>query len=144
MRRFVAEKRILLYMCICFIILSGCMSQTQKSVCDYLNTVSSKVCFQIPRVHTERPNQLDEGQWLANDDAASHVSINDKKALYVRRVVWFLFWADALLAGLAALLAYAASSIYHRSSCPTRGLSRMLAFIFHADGQKDNISFLYS
>lgn len=136
-------KKIILFVCMCIIVISGCQAQTQKGLHGFFNTVSPQTVLQIPKVHTERPNMLDEGQWLADDDAASHVSIHDKKMLFFCRDTLRLFVVDALLAGLAAMLAYAAASVYHRSSCPTRGLSRLLSFILDTDGQKDNISFSF-
>lgn len=136
-------KRLLLLLCIGVIIISGYMTRMGKGLDDMFGTSSSKVVLQIPKVHTERPNMLDEGGWLANDDAASQISINDKKIMPVCRdgMCWSLL--EALLACLSALLAYVTASVYHGSSCPTRGLSRILAFILNADGQKDNLSFSF-
>lgn len=143
MKKIMVVKKIILFVCICIIIVSGCQAQTQKGFCDLFDAASSQTVLQIPKVHTERPSMLDEGQWLADDDAASHVSMHDKKTLFVRRDALRLFVIDALLAGLAALFAYVAARVYHGSSCPTHGLSRILAFILKADGQKDNISFSF-
>ena len=143
MKKVMIVKRIILFVCICIMIISGCQAQTQKGLHDLFNADSSQTVLQIPKVHTERPNMLDEGQWLADDDAASHMTIHDKKMMFVCRDTLHLFVIDALLAGLAALFAYANARIYHGSSCPTHGLSRILAFIFKADGQKDNISFSF-
>ena len=136
-------KRLLLLLCIGVIIISGYMTQMGKGLDDMFGTSSSKVVLQIPKVHTERPNMLDEGQWLADDDAASHVSIHDKKMLFFCRDTLRLFVVDALLAGLAAMFAYVTARVYHSSNCPTHVLSRILAFILKADGQKDNISFSF-
>ena len=135
-------KRLLLILCICLVAFFECQAQSRKITGDLFDAAFSQVVLQIPKVHTECPNMLDEGQWLATDDAASHINIHDKKLLFVRRDMLHLFWVDMILAGLAALFAYATASVYHGSSCPTRGLSRILAFILDADGQKDNISFL--
>lgn len=142
MKQEMTWKRLFLILCICLIAFFECQAQAQKGMSDLFGAASSQVVLQIPKVHTECSNMLDEGQWLADDDAASHMSIHDKKLLFVRRDILRLFWIDILLAGLAALFAYATASVYHGSSCPTRGLSRMLAFILDADGQKDNISLL--
>lgn len=86
---------------------------------------------------------LDEGQWLVVDDAASHVSMHEKRATAACRDGMHLFVTDVMVAGIAALFAYVAARIYHGSSCPTRGLSRMLAFILKSDGQKDQFSILF-
>ena len=142
MKQEMTWKRLFLILCICLIAFFECQAQAQKGMSDLFGAASSQVVLQIPKVHTECSNMLDEGQWLADDDAASHMSIHDKKLLFVRRDILRLFWIDILLAGLAALFAYATACVYHGSSCPTRGLSRMLAFILDADGQKDNISLL--
>ena len=130
MKKVMIVKRIILFVCICIMIISGCQAQTQKGLHDLFNADSSQTVLQIPKVHTERPNMLDEGQWLADDDAASHMTIHDKKMMFVCRDTLRLFVIDALLAGLAALFAYANARIYHGSSCPTHGLSRLLAVIF--------------
>ena len=66
-----------------------------------------------------------------------------KKMLFFCRDTLRLFVVDALLAGLAAMFAYVTARVYHSSNCPTHGLSRILAFILKADGQKDNISFSF-
>ena len=143
MQRITLAKKIVLFVCMCLIIVSGCQVQIQKGMKDLFDAGSSQAVLQIPKVHTERPNMLDEGQWLADDDAASHISIHDKKTLFVRRDALRLFVIDTLMAGLAALFAYVNAQVYHGSSCPTHGLSRILAFILKADGQKDNISFSF-
>lgn len=138
-----AVKKMVLFVCICIIVISGCRAQTQKGFRDLFGAASSQTLLQIPKVHTECPNMLADGQFLDIDDAASHVSMRDKKNLSVCRDALHLFAIAALLAGIAALFAYAYAWIYHGSSCPTRGLSRILAFILKADGQKDNLSFLF-
>ena len=143
MKRVMVVKKIILFVCICIIVISGCQAQTQKGLHDLFNAASSQAVLQIPKVHTERPDMLDEGQWLADDDAASHMTIHDKKMMFVCRDTLRLFVIDALLAGLAALFAYANARVYHGSSCPTHGLLCILAFILKADGQKDNISFSF-
>ena len=144
MRKKLTLKNLLLYVCICLIALSGCHKQLEKGLDDMLFTASSQAVLQIPKAHTEHTDTLDEGQWLADDDAASHVSMHNKKILPVRRdLITPALLLQALLAGLAAMLAYAAACVYHRSSCPTRGLSRLLSFILDTDGQKDNISFSF-
>lgn len=144
MGKILTWKKLFLYVCICLIALSGCHKQLEKGLDDMLFATSSKAVFQIPQAHTQHSDTLDEGQWLADDDAASHVSMHDKKLLHVRRdLITPALLLQALLAGLAAMLAYAAACVYHRSSCPTRGLSRLLSFILDADGQKDNISFSF-
>ena len=143
MQRDMVAKKIFLFVCICLIVVTGCRTQVEKGVWDLFDTASSQTVLQIPKVHTECPDMLDEGQWLADDDAASHVGIHDKKTSFVRRDMLRLFVIDTFLAGLAALFAYVTSRVYHGSSCPTRGLSRILAFILKADGQKDNISFSF-
>ena len=143
MKRVMVVKKIILFVYICIIVISGCQAQTQKGLHDLFNAASSQAVLQIPKVHTERPDMLDEGQWLADDDAASHMTIHDKKMMFVCRDTLRLFVIDALLAGLAALFAYANARVYHGSSCPTHGLLCILAFILKADGQKDNISFSF-
>ena len=143
MKKIMVVKKIILFVCICIIVISGCQAQTQKGLHDLFNAASSQAVLQIPKVHTERPDMLDEGQWLADDDAASHMTIHDKKMMFVCRDTLRLFVIDALLAGLAALFAYANARVYHGSSCPTHGLLCILAFILKADGQKDNISFSF-
>ena len=143
MQKMLVLKKIVLFACICLIVISGCQAQAEKGMRDLFGAASSQAVLQIPKVHTERPDMLDEGQWLANDDAASQISVHDKKSLFVRRDVLHLFVIDTLLAGLAALFAYATARVYHSSSCPTRGLSRILTYIFKTDGQKDNISFSF-
>lgn len=143
MQKIMTVKKIILFVCMCIIVISGCQAQTQKGLHGFFNTVSPQTVLQIPKVHTERPNMLDEGQWLADDDAASHMSIHDKKMLFFCRDTLRLFVVDALLAGLAAMFAYVTARVYHSSNCPTHVLSRILAFILKADGQKDNISFSF-
>ena len=144
MQRDMVAKKIFLFVCICLIVVTGCRTQEEKGVWDLFDAASSQTVLQIPKVHTECPDMLDEGQWLADDDAASHICVHDKKLLFVRRNILRLFVVDTLLAGgLAALFAYVTARIYHSSSCPTRGLSRILAFILKSDGQKDNISFSF-
>ena len=144
MGKILTWKKLFLYVCICLIALSGCHKQLEKGLDDMLFTASSQAVLQIPKAHMEHTDTLDEGQWLADDDAASHVSMHNKKILPVS-IVRFTsaILLQALLAGLVAMFAYAAASVYHRSSCPTRGLSRLLSFILDADGQKDNISFSF-
>ena len=144
MQKNVTWKKLLLFACSCLIVLSGCRAQLEKGLNDMFHTASSQVVLQIPTEHTERTSMLNEGEWLANDDAASQVSLHDKKIFPAcREVLHPLLLLHALLAGLAALFAYAAACVYHKSSCPTRGLSRILAFILNTDGQKDNIFFLF-
>lgn len=143
MQKGTAWKKILLFVCICLIAVSGCYVQVEKGMGDLFCTASSQTMLQLPHEHSEPSNMLDEGQWLANDEAVSHVGTNDKKLLPVCRDGIYLSFLEALLAGLAALLAYLTSSVYHSSSCPTHGLSRILAFILNTDGQKDNISFSF-
>lgn len=143
MQKIIIWKRLLLFVCISLIVLSGCRAQLEKGLDDILCTGSSRTVLQTPKMHTERADLLDEGQWLENDDAASHVSMHDKKILPVCRDVYpTSLLLQALLAALMALFAYAVACVYHRSSCPTRGLSRILSFILDTDGQKDNLSFL--
>ena len=144
MRKNLTLKKLVLYVCMCLIALSGCHRQLEKGLDDMLFAASSRSVLQIPKAHTEHTDTLDEGQWLADDDAASHVSMHNKKILPVS-IVRFTsaILLQALLAGLVAMFAYAAACVYHRSSCPTRGLSRLLSFILDADGQKDNISFSF-
>ena len=142
MGKILTWKKLFLYVCICLIALSGCHKQLEKGLDDMLFATSSKAVFQIPQAHTQHSDTLDEGQWLADDDAASHVSMHDKKLLPVRSVLFTpAILLQALLAGLATMFAYVAASVYHRSSCPTRGLSRMLSFILDTDGEKENNSF---
>ena len=142
MRKNLTLKKLLLYVCICLIALSGCHKQLEKGLDDMLFAASSQAVLQIPQAHTEHTDTLDEGQWLADDDAASHVSMHDKKLLPVRSVLFTpAILLQALLAGLATMFAYVAARVYHRSSCPTRGLSRMLSFILDTDGEKENNSF---
>ena len=142
MRKNLTLKKLLLYVCICLIALSGCHKQLEKGLDDMLFAASSQAVLQIPQAHTEHTDTLDEGQWLADDDAASHVSMHDKKLLPVRSVLFTpAILLQALLAGLATMFAYVAACVYHRSSCPTRGLSRMLSFILDTDGEKENNSF---
>ena len=142
MRKNLTLKKLLLYVCICLIALSGCHKQLEKGLDDMLFAASSQAVLQIPQAHTEHTDTLDEGQWLADDDAASHVSMHDKKLLPVRSVLFTpAILLQALLAGLATMFAYVAASVYHNSSCPTRGLSRMLSFILDTDGEKENHSF---
>lgn len=144
MKRVMAVKKILIFLCACIIIVSGCQAQTQKAFCELSRAAFSQTVLQMPKVHTHRPDMLDEGQWLDDDDDASHVSIHDKKTMFVRRNTLHLFMINALLAGgLAVLFAYVAAQVSHSSSCPTHGLSRILAFILRADGQKDNSSFSF-
>ena len=144
MQRDMVAKNIFLFVCSCLIVVSGCRAQVEKGMWDLFDAASSQTVLQIPKVHTECPDMLDEGQWLADDDVASHVSIHDKKIMFVRRDALDLFIIDASLAGgQAVLFAYVSARVYHSSSCPTRGLSRILAFILKADGQKDNISFSF-
>ena len=143
MQKGMTWKKALLFICICLIAVSGCMAQMQKAPDGMLVFAFSQTVLQIPKVHTECPNMLDEGLWLVNDEAVSHVGTNDKKLLPVCRDGIYLSFLEALLAGLAALLAYLTSIVYHSSSCPTHGLSRILAFILNTDGQKDNISFSF-
>ena len=144
MRKNLTLKKLLLYVCICLIALSGCHKQLEKGLDDMLFTASSQAVLQIPKAHTEHTDTLDEGQWLADDDAASHVSMHNKKILPVRRdLITPALLLQALLAGLVAMLAYAVARVYHNSSCPTRGLSRMLSFILDADGEKENNSFRF-
>ena len=144
MRKNLTLKKLLLYVCICLIALSGCHKQLEKGLDDMLFTASSQAVLQIPKAHSEHTDTLDEGQWLADDDAASHVSMHNKKILPLS-IVRFTsaILLQALLAGLVAMFAYVAAHVYHRSSCQTHGLSRMLAFILKADGQKDNFSFSF-
>ena len=143
MQKLNAWKNVCLFVCIFLIIISGCKAQTVKGMRDLYGSAPSQVVLQIPtKVHTECPNMLDEGQWLANDDAVSLISMHDKKSLLAGRNGLSLFPIGILLAGPVALSAYVTARIYHRSSCPTRVLSRILSFILKADGQKDNISFL--
>ena len=144
MQKGMVLKKMLLFVCICLIIVSGCRAQAQKGMRDLFGAASSQAVLQIPKVHTEYPNMLDEGQWLADDDAASHISQHDKKLLPVCRDGIYLSFLEALLAGLAALLAYVTACVYHSSSCPTRGLLRILSFILKADGRKGHISFSFS
>ena len=142
MRKNLTLKKLLLYVCICLIALSGCHKQLEKGLDDMLFAASSQAVLQIPQAHTEHTDTLDEGQWLADDDAASHVSMHDKKLLPVRSVLFTpAILLQALLAGLATMFAYVAARVYHNSSCPTRGLSRMLSFILDTDGEKENNSF---
>lgn len=143
MRKDMTWKKLLIYVYICLIALSGCHTQLEKGLDDMLFSASSCAVLQIPKSHTEHTDALDEGQWLADDDAASHVSMYDKKILPVCRDVYpTSLLLQALLAALMALFAYAVACVYHGSSCPTRGLSRILSFILDTDGQKDNLSFL--
>ena len=138
----VVWKKLLLLLCIGLITISGCTAQMSEGLYDMFGA-SSKVVLQIPTVHTERPDMLDKGEWLANDDAASHISINDKKILPACRNGIYWSFLDALLACLSVMFAYVTARIYHGSSCPTRGLSRILAFILKTDGQKDRFSFSF-
>ena len=143
MKKITHAKQIILFVCIYLIIVSGCQTQLQKGISDLFVADSSQEVLQMPRVHTERTDLLDEDQWLADDDAESHINIHDKKALFMNRDTLRLFVVGALVAGLAVLFAYVAAQVYHCSSCPTRGLSCMLEYIFRSDGQKDNISFSF-
>lgn len=143
MQRAMAVKKMFLFVCICIIVISGCQAQTQKGFRVLFGAASSQELLQIPKVHTESPNMLAEGQWLDVDDAVSHVSMHNKKTSLVCKDALRLFAIDALLAGIAALFAYAYARIYHGSSCPTRGLLRMLAFILKSDGQKDQFSIYF-
>ena len=144
MQKGMAWKRILLFVCICQIVVSGCYAQAEKGMGDLFCTGSSQTLLQPPLEHTEPSNTLNEGQWLVNDDAASQISQHDKKLLPVCRDGIYLSFLEALLAGLAALLAYVTACVYHSSSCPTRGLLRILSFILKADGRKGHISFSFS
>lgn len=140
MRRVTAVQKMLLFVCICIIVVSGCRARTQKGLRDLSGAASFQTVIQIPRVHTECSSMLDEGLWLVDDDAVSCVSLYDKKITIARRDGRHLYAIDVMAAGLAALFACVDARIYHGSSCPTRGLSCILAFIMKADGQKDNLS----
>lgn len=144
MQRVMTIKKMVLFVCICIIVISGCQAQTQKGFRDLFGAASSQELLQIPKVHTESPNMLAEGQWLVVDDVASHASMHEKRIMTACRDGMHLFVTDVLVAGIAAMFAYACARIYHGSSCPTHGLSRMLAFILKSDGQKDQSSILFS
>ncbi|MCI7130576.1 MAG: hypothetical protein MSA09_08525 [Lachnospiraceae bacterium] len=145
MQKNVTWKKLLLFVCISLIVLSGCHMQLDNGLDDIFCIDSSHAVLQIPQAHAEHSDMLDEGQWLFDDDAASHASLHDKHRRTLpecRDIFSITLVLQALLAGIAALIAYASASVYHKSSCPTRGLSRILAFILNTDGQKDHFSFL--
>ena len=141
MQRDMIWKRLFLVLSICMIVISGCQSQTQKGMQGLFGAVSSRDALQIPKAHTQRPDVLDEGQWLEDDDA-SNICVHDKKSLVAHRDSLRLLWVEALLTGSAALYAYVSSGVFHRSSSPTRGTLRIVAFILAKDGQKDHLSFI--
>lgn len=141
MQKAMMAKRILLFVCVWVVIVSGCQAQTQKST-GWLLHASSQTAWQVPVEHSECPNMLDENQWYMSDDAVFNSSLHDPRLLLLSRAALHLFWADVLLSGLAALFTCVAGRIYYSSSCPTRALQRILAFILNADGQKDNISLM--
>lgn len=144
MQRVMTVKKMFLFVCICIIVISGYGTQAQKGFWDLPGAAFSQIVIQPPKVHTERPDMLDEGQWLVVDDVASHASMHEKRIMTACRDGMHLFVTDVLVAGIAAMFAYACARIYHGSSCPTHGLSRMLAFILKSDGQKDQFSILFS
>lgn len=140
MQKAMMAKRMLLFVCIWVMIVSGCQAQTQNT--DRLLHASSQTAWQVPVAHRECSNMLDENQWYLSDDAVFNISLQEQRVLPASRAALHLFWADVLLSGLAALFTCVAGRIYYSSSCPTRALQRMLAFILNADGQKDNISLM--
>lgn len=141
MQKAMMAKRMLLFVCVWVMIASGCQAQTQNT--DRLLHASSQTAWQVPVAHRECPNMLDENQWYMSEDAVFNISLQEQRVLPASRAALHLFWADVLLSGLAALFTCVAGRIYYSSSCPTRALQRMLAFILNADGQKDNISLMH-
>jgi len=143
MHRSCIYKKLLLFLCIFSIIASGCCVQAERRAdYDFCGQASRSV-LQVPKPHAPCPDLLDEGQWIENDDAASHAGINDKRSVFTRRSSMRFHLFYSLLTGPGVLNALFFAGMFHDSSCPTQGLRRIVLFILDADGQKDNFSFSF-
>lgn len=137
-------KKLFVFLYLLVILVCCCGTQAEKSVLD-LSCIPSSVhsLLQVPKARAELPAMLDEEQWSASDDAASHDRLDHRKSGAARKNFGRLFLFNSLLMGLSALFAYLFAGVFHGSSCPTYGLSCILKFIQNADGRKENISFSY-
>lgn len=142
MRAITGIKKLFVFFCMFVVLVCCCSTQTEKSVLNMSCIPSAAYSLlQVPQARTELPAMLDEEQWSASDDAASHERLDDRKSGAAGKTSVRLLLFNSLLTGLSALFAYLFAGVFHGSSCPTYGLSCILKFIQNADGQKENISF---